>query len=148
MPAITPNSPGAFQNWNDPEEHNRQHRNIEAALEAIQGGGESASSSNVAVIKNWYRTAAPIAIAVPAITMLGVTTVSVVQIFSIAAQAGTAAQVGDACVLVPTTSLPSNVGLGESIISDTNSITVTFVGRTAATVTATFTCHVFFADLT
>jgi hypothetical protein len=148
MPAITPNSPGAFQDWNDQEEHNRQHRNIEAVLETIQGGSEFGSSSNVASIKNWYRTAAPIAIISPAITGLGITTISVVHLFSIERQVGNPAQVGDAVILAPTTATPTNVGIGGVRVADTNTIEITYVMRTAATVTATFTTHVFFADLT
>lgn len=112
------------------------------------GGAVPGTNSTAAAIKGFYRTAAPIAVAVPAITMLGVTTVSVVQVFSIETQVGNPVAVGDAVVLVPTTAIPANVGLGNATVSDTNSITVTFVGRTAATVTLTFTCHVFSVDLT
>lgn len=112
------------------------------------GGATPGSASTAAPVKGFYRTAAPIAVAVPAITMLGVTTVSVIQTFSVGAQLGNAAAVGDAVILVPTTATPSNVGIGGARVSDTNSIEVAFVGRTAATVTATFTVHVFVVDMT
>lgn len=170
MPDITPTSPTEFTQWSDTETHNRQHRAIEGALEALGAASGTGTfntvttlvaianqfsqkttpgtNSNAATIKGFYRTAAPIAVAVPAITMLGVTTVTNVFTFSIESQAGNAACVGDAVTLVPTTAVPTNVAIGDCWVSDTNSITVGVFGRTAASVTATFTVHVYFVDLT
>lgn len=172
MPDITPNSPAAFTDWADQEEHNRQHRTIERELERL-GSGESSSletntisavsaifrniglggavpgtSSNMAAIKGFYRTAAPIAIAIPAMTALGITTIATAAIFSIAGQAGNDCQVGDPVVIVPTTMPTTNFLMGGAYCSDTNTIQINFTCRNAATVTATFTAHVWFADNT
>lgn len=167
MPNVTPNSPSEFTQFAGEYEHIQHHRMLETAVELVDssgnntvsvpsatitqvglGGQTPGTSSTAAPIKGFYRTAAPIAISVPAITMLGVTTVSVVQTFSVAAQMGNAVAVGDAVTLVPTTATPTNVGIGGARCSDTNSIEVLFVGRGAATTTATFTVHVFSVDLT
>lgn len=167
MPTPSDRAPSQFTPFAGEEEHLRAHRALDAAVIGLDGstansttsaisgvftqvavGGQTpVTSSTAAPVRGVFRTAAPFAIAVPAMTALGITTIATVATFSVEGKIGNPVTVGDTVILVPVTALPTNTLLGGVSVSDTNTIQATFIARTAATVTATFTVHIYSVDL-
>lgn len=157
MPNINPNSPGEFAQFDPGDQHIRQHRAIEAALEFVDsttsaisgvftqiglGGFTPGTSSTAATVKGFYRTAATVGVGIPSMSTASITA----TIVSVESQLGNPVQPGVPIIASPQGALPAGVYMGQAYCLDTNSITFSFFSRSGINATTTVTFHVFAVD--